>query len=82
MADELKPCPFCGEADVMRLKMDGEPTGMVAHCCYVLGREIRAQEDGWNTRHERTCEASCPECGASLNANWGYCDACGEWREA
>lgn len=24
---------------------------------------------------------SCPDCGAALNANWGYCDECGEWRE-
>lgn len=45
--------------------------------------------EAWNRRmekqaidaYERTCEASCHECGASLDTNWGYCSDCGEWRE-
>ena len=89
--EELKPCPFCPDGGhVVRLKEDGKPTGMVAHCCYTLGREIRATEEAWNTRHERTCRKvpgkmnygerrpKGSECGYGLgDSRWDFCPKCG-----
>lgn len=73
MTNELKPCPFCG-GDAQRLKRDGKPTGMAAHCCYTLGKEIRTTEEAWNTRYERTCEVGI---GKGEQIGWWVCNSCG-----
>ena len=62
MANELKPCPFCGNKNVRRIPTNGFPAAIV--CCASHGgcgatsgwHYYTEPEKDWNTRAERTCE--------------------------
>lgn len=87
MADELRPCPFCGGESVIRYSQYGPCWyGWCNECetrskCYMTEAEAVM---AWNTRTERTCEMKqegmflvCSECGVVLMGNPRYCSRCG-----
>ena len=58
MADELKPCPFCGgEAEAYHV-IDGSFACSCSSCSYASCAGFNTEQEAiaaWNTRAERTC---------------------------
>ena len=90
MADELKPCPFCGGEASIRIHdyYDGVRLFMPkCKCGAGIVAVFRTEEEAvaaWNTRAERTCHMKqdgmflvCSECGVVLMGNPRYCSRCG-----
>lgn len=59
MADELKPCPFCGgEAELEQVCEDWHINCENFKCpatSFVIKSSVQKAIEAWNTRYERTC---------------------------
>ena len=93
MAEDLKPCPFCGgEAEIVEV-MDNPPETIAIQCksgCGVSAHHKWMDESvlikRWNTRAERTTRLiwnkhddcfECESCGKGMKPEWAYCPRCG-----
>lgn len=63
-------CPDCGAS-------------MSESECVTAGDALEGAAEAWNTRFMASPDRhACHDCGTRLNTNWGWCEGCGEWREA
>ena len=84
MADELKPCPFCGNADIVKMigVRDERGHSMMCGKCGVRqgcnGSSMDQAIAAWNTRAPTTIpRPHCDTCGKDVSEV--LCPTCAKW---